>query len=119
MGTTLHILRHTSEGERGTITINEWKQAVGRQKGMRMAHGDASAMVPTTGEAVIMPNRGGDAEVWREDCQDWLRTFWWSPMGHVSFALPSDGNDPTLRLAQELADYLGAELCDDEGKFTA
>lgn len=115
MTITLHIKRPPQDGERGEIKLEEWRSAVANQQGMRLSESDATAMNPVTGEAIVIPNRGGDAEVWREDCQDWLRTFWWSPLGWITFPAPVDGNDPTLKMARKLAEVLEADLLDDEG----
>ncbi|MBT0668480.1 hypothetical protein HT136_08860 [Novosphingobium profundi] len=115
----MHIQRKGPDGQRREITLEEWKTAVAGHEGLRLSDGDAQQVNPLTHAVITMPNRGGDAEVWREDCQDWLRVFWWSPLGYVSFPAP----DPAQRveqirldLARSLALHLDAKIYDDEGR---
>lgn len=116
MSTTLHILRKNGEGQRDKISLEEWKNAIDSHGGLRLCDGDAQQVNPITHEVITMPNRGGDAEVWRDDCQDWLRVFWWSPQGYVSFPAPAAREEQeALSIARSLALKLNAGIYDDEG----
>lgn len=113
---TLHIVRQDAGGERGVITLEEWKAAVDQIEGVRMAHGDAAMTNPLTERIVVLPNRGGDAEVFRKDCEKWLRALFWTPGGTVRFAAPEFKEDPIIPVARKLATELGARICDDGGE---
>ena len=112
----LHIEREMANGEPRPITLPEWKEAVERVQGVRMAEGDASAVNPLTKDRIVIPNRGGDVEIFRADCQCWLRTLWWTPAGSVRFAAPETDGDTVAEIARALATELQARIVDDEGK---
>ncbi|MCT2400360.1 hypothetical protein [Novosphingobium mangrovi (ex Huang et al. 2023)] len=112
----LHIERQKADGEPSAITLEEWTEAVDHVEGVRMANGDAHASNPRNEHIVVLPNRGGDAEVFREDCERWLRALFWTPDGTVRFAEPEMKDDPVLTLARSLAGELGAHVYDDKGK---
>ncbi|TCM22418.1 hypothetical protein EDF56_1011108 [Novosphingobium sp. PhB165] len=112
MSDHLRIERKDESGEIRPITLPEWKEAVIGIEGVRLADGDANALNPVTREWVVMPNRGGDVEVWRDGYGGWLRALWWSPNGTVSFAAPDpepDGHS-ILAVARDLAGKLGADI---------
>lgn len=104
------------DGEPQPITLPEWKEAVERVEGVRMAEGDASAVNPLTQATIVIPNRGGDVEIFRADCQRWLRALWWTPGGIVRFAAPETHGDRVAEIARALAAELQARLVDDDGK---
>ncbi|MCJ2178044.1 hypothetical protein MTR64_05675 [Novosphingobium sp. 2580] len=112
----LHIERQDEQGKPDAITLEEWAEAVDHIEGVRMAKGDAEVANPLTKEIVVLPNRGGDAEVFREDCHRWLRALFWTPDGAVRFAEPGMAGDPIVPLACQLADELHARVCDDRGE---
>lgn len=114
---TLHIEREMLDGEARPITLPEWKEAVERVEGVRMAEGDASAVNPLTQAAVVIPNRGGDVEIFRADCQRWLRALWWTPGGIVRFAAPETDGDRVAEIARTLASELQARIVDNEGRL--
>lgn len=116
MARSLHIEREMLGGEPRPITLPEWKEAVERVDGVRMAAGDASAVNPLTQARIVIPNRGGDVELFRADCQCWLRALWWTPAGIVRFAVPQTDGDPVVQIARTLAAELEARVVDDEGK---
>ena len=116
MTRTLHIEREMLDGQARPITLPEWKEAVERVDGVRMAEGDASAVNPLTQGRIVIPNRGGDAEIFRADCQRWLRALWWTPGGIVRFAAPEKDEDPVTDIARALATELEARIMDAEGK---
>ena len=119
LSSTLHIVRKQADGTHEDISLEEWKQAVAGHEGLRLSDGDARQVNPLTNEIITMPNRGGDAEVWREDCQDWIRVFWWSPEGYVSFPEPDEREqEKALSLARSLALRLNAKIYDDAGEET-
>ncbi|KHK91743.1 hypothetical protein [Novosphingobium malaysiense] len=115
----LHIQRQDAEGNLTAITLEEWAEAVGRIDGIRMATGDAAAANPLTEDVVTLPNRGGDAEVYRQDCQTWMRTMFWTPEGTIRFAAPESKDDTILPLAGKLARELDAGIYDESGKAHA
>lgn len=112
----LHIERESIDGEPRPITLPEWKEAVGSVEGVRMSLGDASLLNPVTKETVVLPNRGGDADLFRADCNRWLRALWWTPDGIVRFAAPEADGDTVLQTAQALASELEARVVDDQGE---
>lgn len=121
MPSSLHIIRKDKAGEAHPITLDEWKAALATYDDLRLCDGDAQAINPLTGEIISMPNRGGDAEIWRPDCEDWLRVFWYSPDGFISFPAPEDGDKDQLHglsLARSLALKLDAKIYNDEGVET-
>ena len=84
-----------------------------------MAEGDYEITNPKTGEIIRLRNAGGDAEAFFPAKSEWLRVFYWSPSGRISFRAPRDFDLPTSiirRLAAELAHALGASLIGDEGE---
>ena len=117
MVTRLHIERQDKDGARQAIPLAQWTEAVEALDGIRMAEGNASATNPRTGDAIVMPNRGGDAEVYRPDCKRWMRSFWWSPQGMISFPAPEHRADPVMSLARVLAEALDARIIDDDGQL--
>ena len=117
MSLGLRIERKDESGEIKPITLPEWKDAIGGIEGVRLAEGDANALNPVTREWVVMPNRGGDVEVWRDGYDGWLRALWWSPNGTVSFSAPDpepDGHS-ILAVARDIAGKLGARIVDADG----
>lgn len=115
MVTHLHIERQDGSGHRKAIGLDEWTAAVKATQGVRMANGDAAAADPVNKEMVVLPNRGGDVEVFRKDCRKWLRALFWTPDGTVRFVEPEMKEDPILPLASELAGKLGAGIYNEEG----
>jgi hypothetical protein len=111
-----HIEREQRGGDPRPITLPEWTEAVERTDGLRMAHGDASAINPLTEDVIVIPNRGGDVELFRDDCQQWMRALWWTPEGTVRFAAPATSEDPVVRTAKLLAQQLEAKVVDDDGR---
>ena len=112
----LHIERQDAEGRHEAITLEEWTDAVGHVDGVRMACGDAAVPNPLTEQLVTLPNRGGDAEVFRQDCERWMRALFWTPDGTVRFAEPEMDGNPVLPLARKLASELRAQVHDDRGE---
>ncbi|WP_067733150.1 hypothetical protein [Novosphingobium naphthalenivorans] len=112
----LHIERQDASGRPETITLEEWTGAVELMEGVRMAKGDAAVTNPLTEQVVTLPNRGGDAEIFREDCHKWLRALFWTPDGMVRFAEPGMAEDPIIPVASKLANTLRAHVCDEDGK---
>lgn len=113
----LHIERQDGGGQRCAITLEEWTEAVRHVDGIRMASGDATKTNPLTEQILVLHNRGGDAEIFRADCETWLRALFWTPDGTVRFAAPEMAGDPILPLAGKLAGELGAHIYDDEGEI--
>jgi hypothetical protein len=111
----LRIEREARDGEPRPITLPEWAEAVASVDGLRMSQGDASAINPLTKERVVIPNRGGDAELFRDDCNRWMRVLWWSPGGSIHFAEPENKGDPVLTAARSLAHALEARIVADGG----
>ncbi len=121
MASTLHIIRKDTSGQIRPISLDQWKAALGHHADLRLSDGDAQVINPLTHAVVTMPNRGGDAEIWRPDCQDWIRVFWYSPEGFISFPAAEPGNRDHLHrlsLARSLALRLDAKIYDDEGVET-
>lgn len=114
MTRTLHIGREMLDGDARPIALPELKEAVERVEGARMAQGDACAVNPLTKERIIIPNRGGDVEIFRPDCQCWLRALWWTPGGIIRFAAPESNTDPVTAIARALASELDARVLDDQ-----
>lgn len=112
----LHIERTGGDGAPRAITLEEWRAVVERTEGLRMAQGDAVAVNPITQEPVVLPNRGGDAEVFRADCRDWMRQLFWTPDGTVRFVRPEMKEDPLIPLARRIAGELDARVCDEDGR---
>lgn len=112
----LRIERESFNGEPRPITLREWKEAVGCVEGVRMSEGDASLVNPLTKEPVVLPNRGGDADLFRADCNRWLRALWWTPDGIVRFAAPEADGDTILATAQALAGELEARIVGQDGE---
>ena len=115
----LQIQRQDTAGNRDAITLEEWTEAVDHIEGIRLAQGDAVAANPLDETVVTLPNRGGDAEVYREDCQTWMRTMFWTPEGTIRFAAPESEDDTILPLAGKLATELNAGIYDEAGKGVA
>ncbi|WP_242528394.1 hypothetical protein [Novosphingobium sp. PY1] len=113
----LRIERETRDGEARPISLKEWSEAIDNVDGVRLCVGDASVRNPLTKENVIIPNRGGDAEIFREDCNRWLRVLWWSPHGSIHFTAPESSDDPLLVTARALAGQLEARIVGDEGEI--
>lgn len=121
VSSTLHIQRKDHDGALAMIDLEDWKKAVATIEDLRLADGDAQQINPRTHEIVSMPNRGGDVEIWRPDCEDWLRVFWYSPEGYISFPAPEPGVREELHrlsLARSLALKLDAKIYNDEGVET-
>lgn len=116
MARHLHIEREQLNGEPQPITLSEWTEAIGRVEGVRMSQGDASLVNPLTKETVTLPNRGGDADLFRTDCNRWLRALWWTPDGIVRFAAPETDGDPVLSAARALATELEARVVSQDGE---
>lgn len=112
---TLHIERHDADGAPVAISLEEWIGAVSDIDGVRMAKGDARATNPLTDQEIVIPNRGGDAEVYQVDYDGWLRALWWSPRGAVTFA-PTGNGEAVMAAARALAGKLGAQIRDDDGE---
>jgi hypothetical protein len=112
----IHIRRVAPSGETSPISIEEWRAAVEKTEGVRLAKGPLTAVNPVTGEPVSIGNSGGDAEVFLPDANEWFRVFRWSPRG-VHFAARSSFADmPFCGIVLELAHRLGASVIGDEGE---
>lgn len=85
-------------------------------EGVRLAKGDASAVNPLSAELITLPNRGGDAELFREDLQTWLRALFWTPAGTVRFKAPDSKEDPIVERARQLARKLDANIYGEKGE---
>jgi hypothetical protein len=119
MAYAIHIERRAHDAEHMLLELSEWRAAVERTDGVRMAEGDFLITNPKTGEVIRLRNEGGDAEVLTGD-GSWRRAFRWSPSGRISFAAPRDFETPTSairRLALKLARELDAVLVGDEGEI--
>jgi hypothetical protein len=120
MAYAIHIKRRTADAPHSPISLSEWRAAVSRVDGVRMADGDYHITNPKIDERITLRNAGGDAEVFFPDDGAWLRAFRWSPEGRISFRAPRDFLSPTCfirRLAAELARELDAQLIGDEGEI--
>lgn len=113
----LRIEREMKNGEARPITLSEWKKAVDLVEGVRMSEGDAALLNPLTKETVVLHNRGGDAELFRPDCNRWLRVLWWTPDGIVRFPAPETEGDPLLTTARSLATELDARIVGQDGEI--
>lgn len=113
----LRIEREMEDGEARPITLPEWKEAVSSVEGVRMSEGDAALVNPLTKETVVLHNRGGDAELFRADCNRWLRVLWWTPDGIVRFPAPETDGDPLLNAARGLATELDARIVGQDGEI--
>ena len=71
MTSTLNIERQGADGGPEPISLKEWMHAIGRNEGVRLAQGDVAA----NDSPLVLPNRGGDAEAFRQDCETWLRAL--------------------------------------------
>ena len=116
MAHIFHIEREGHGGNPQPISLPEWTEVVARVEGVRMAHGDACAINPLTEDRIVIPNRGGDVELFRPDCQQWMRALWWTPEGTVRFAAPATDEDPVVQTAKVLAAQLEARVVDDDGR---
>jgi hypothetical protein len=75
MAYEIHIERPSADEEPSPIALSEWRAAVARTDGVRMADGDYHITNPKTGERITLRNAGGDAEVFFPDNGAWLRAF--------------------------------------------
>jgi hypothetical protein len=117
MAYAIHIERRAPDAQRLPVVLSEWRAAVERTDGVRMAEGDHRITNPKTGEIIKLRNDGGDAEVFFTVEASWRRVFYWSPPGRISFRAPRDFLEPTSvirRLALKLARDLDAVLVGDE-----
>jgi hypothetical protein len=120
MGYELHIERRAPDGSRLAIAVSEWRAAVERTNGARIAEGDHQTTNPRTGEVIVLRNTGGDAEVYFPADAAWRRVFRWSRSGRVSFKATPDFEESASdlrRVAIDLAGRLGALLVGDEGEI--
>jgi hypothetical protein len=120
MAYELHIERPGRE-----ITLEEWRGAVARTSGVRLAEGDAVGVNPTTNEEIRIRGSGGDVEVLFSRGgllgfgaqEEWVRVFRFV-RGRASFK-PGDTTspaDPVRKSAAQLAKALGALIVGDEGE---
>ena len=71
MGYEIHIERPDTE-----ITLEEWRSAVEQSPDVRLADGDTKGQASQTGSAIVVRNKGGDAEVLVDGT--WMRALYWS-----------------------------------------
>jgi hypothetical protein len=127
MGYSIHIQRGNENGESydddgsivNPISLSEWKAAVEKTPGVRLASGDWVIVNPHTGATIRVPNKGGDAEVYFPIESEWIRVYSWSG-GAIEFrGLPSfEHSDDPLRIATYLlATALDARIVGDDGEF--
>ena len=120
MAYAIHIKRRAPDAQSLPLELSEWRAAVARTDGVRMAEGDHRITNPKTGEIIQLRNNGGDAEVFFAGDASWRRVFRWSPPDRISFVAPRDFETPTSairRLALQLARDLDAVLVGDEGEI--
>ncbi|MGA2292153.1 hypothetical protein, partial [Bradyrhizobium sp.] len=120
MAYEIHIERRAADAQCLPIVLLEWRAAVARIDGVRLAEGDFQIANPKTGEVIRLRNAGGDAEVYFSEDAAWRRVFVWSPSGRISFRAPRDFDLPASvigRLALELARELDALLVGDAGEI--
>lgn len=119
MAYQLHIRRVTPQGNSLPVTLAEWREAVARTEGVRLAEGPHRITNPKTGEPISIGNSGGDAEVFFLKEQQWLRVFYWSPDG-IYFAPGRSFEDLPFRdIVLKLARHLNASIVGDEGETYA
>jgi len=114
MAYELHIEKHE-----GTLSLDEWKEAVASSEGVRLLSQDHSITNSETGEIISLPRRHGDAEVFFPDQQVWRSAFRWAN-GRASFRAnfsPGDLSNPIWRAAVGLASSLNAIVRGDEGEI--
>lgn len=95
------------------ITLAQWKRAIQKVEGVRLADGDGESRHPFTKETVTVPNTGGDAEV-RLRNRRWARVFSWH-REYVRFEARPTTDDPIMQAAKQLAKILHAEIRDENG----
>jgi hypothetical protein len=116
----LHIERPGRE-----ISLEEWRGAVARTPGVRLAEGDVVGVNPSTTEEIRVRGSVGDVEVLFNRGgllgfgarEEWVRVFRFV-RGRASFK-PGDTtsqSDPVRKSAVQLARALGAIIVGDEGE---
>src|SRR3954469_24640377 len=116
MANEIHIERR----DRVPISLDEWRAAVERTEGVRMADGDNVIVNLKTKETIRIRNLGGDAEAYFPAASAWERVFYWRSSGRMSFNAPRDFDAPdcvTRNVARALARELGAVLAGNEGEL--
>lgn len=115
MGYDLHIARDDWD----SITREEWVNAVGQIKELRILKGNLTARNPRTGAEVMVPTSGADVEFYDASDDQWYPVFWWH-QGSASFASRPvdirDSKDPVRNIALKLAKLLRARVVGDEGE---
>ena len=119
MSYSIHIERLGATGARDRIAEHEWVAAVEGDRKLRIRKEGYSARNPKTREVISIEATGLDAEWYCDAAQEWQPTFFWSPVGSVSFDATDNFNDPkgSFRIfVSTLARSLRAELRGDEGE---
>jgi ankyrin repeat protein len=105
-------------GDLTPITLEAWRAFVEATPGMRLAEGDDHQTNPFTGEPLVRPNAGGDAEVQPRKGARYRRLFRWDPPGRVYLATFTEGppaRDPAYKLATKFARSVGGEVVEFDG----
>jgi hypothetical protein len=113
------LLISRTEYEPAPITLDEWKIAVEKASGIRLAIGDSIIKNPKTRGEIRVANFGGGAEVYFSASDEWIRAFRYCRNGTVVFNAPQnpgDSNDLVMFIAQQLAIYLKARVVGEEGE---
>jgi hypothetical protein len=99
------------------ITLPEWKTAVEAMPCVRLDSSGSSAEDPKTGARVFVPGADGDTKITIDG--EWYTCFLWSESGAPYFKYTSDFGDTNSqmrRIANELAQKLGARLVGEGDK---
>ena len=120
MSYTIHIERCDATGAREAIGESEWSAAIEANHILRFRVEDFSVRNPQTGELISIKTSGYDAELFCQETEEWIPTFFWSPAGIISFGASDDFGDreaPLRLVASALARSLNASLRGDEGEI--
>ena len=110
---TIYIEREDSE-----ITIPEWESVVESKDNLRITTQSTEAKNPSTGEIIVLPNMGGDTELFDPESNEWVKRLFWKPSGRVSIKVDEsflDEKDEIRILITELASSLSANVFDEFG----
>ncbi len=110
---------HLERAKGAAVTLQEWKGVVAKHPLLRLSQeAERSVVNPESGERISRTSTDGDAEIWVEEAQTWVRALRWSD-GRASVNASRDFDEPSSflrKLLRQLAEDLSAGIYGDEGE---
>ena len=103
----------------GFIRLEEWKELVSGQDGLRLCTEPLRATSANSG-TIEIPNQPGDTELYFPEQYEWYVVFHYTSNYDITFKAPADWGDPgclVKSIATELARALQADITGEEGEI--